>query len=118
MLLERISLHSICRALSVSLTWLLDFIAAPMSSCLMISMSKLVANTARVRLLRLEAEADETWSFVGNKANKQWIWMAVDIQTKQVIAFYVGDRSRDSAQQLWNRLPESYQESATFYTDE
>ena len=34
------------------------------------------------------------WSFVARKANKQWIWMALDVETKQVIAFYVGDRSR------------------------
>ena len=70
-----------------------------------------------MRLLRLEAEADEMSSFVSKKANKQWIWIALDTQTRQVIAFYVGDRSRQSAQQLWKRLPESYRERATFYTD-
>ncbi len=57
------------------------------------------------------------WSFVGKKANKQWLWMAMDTATKQVIAFYVGDRSRRSAKQLWKRIPAVYREQATFYTD-
>ena len=73
--------------------------------------------TGCVRLLRLEAEADEIWSFVGRKANKQWLWMALDTATQQVIAFYVGDRSRRSAQQLWKRISSVYRDQASFYTD-
>ncbi len=57
------------------------------------------------------------WSFVGRKANKQWIWIAMDTATKQVIAFYVGDRSRRSARKLWQRIPAVYREQAIFYTD-
>ena len=34
-----------------------------------------------------------------------------------MVAFHVGDRSRASARQLWQRLPEVYRELATFYTD-
>jgi IS1 family transposase len=51
-----------------------------------------------VLLSRLEAEADEMWSFVQKKANKQWIWIAMDATTCQIIAFHVGDRSGDSGQ--------------------
>ncbi|MGZ8237947.1 MAG: hypothetical protein ACXWTY_08770 [Methylobacter sp.] len=29
------------------------------------------------------------WSFVGNKDNKQWIWIALDVGTRQVIVFHV-----------------------------
>jgi len=54
----------------------------------------------------LEAEADELWSSVRSKENKQWVWIAMDAHTKQVLAFYVGDRSRQSAQKLWERIPE------------
>ena len=39
---------------------------------------------------RLEVEADEMASFVQKKANKQWIWIAMDAKTRQVIAFHVG----------------------------
>ena len=57
------------------------------------------------------------WSFVGKKANPQWLWVALDAQTRQVIAFYVGDRSRKSARKLWHKIPAVYREQAQFYTD-
>jgi hypothetical protein len=47
-----------------------------------------------VILQRLEAELDELWSFVGKKANRQWVWIAMDAATRQVIAFYVGIAAR------------------------
>ncbi len=43
---------------------------------------------------------------------------AFDPQTKQVLAFYVGDPSRKSARKLWQRIPPAYRERATFYTDD
>jgi IS1 family transposase len=39
---------------------------------------------------RLEVEADEMASFVKKKANKQWIWIAMNATTRQVMAFHVG----------------------------
>jgi hypothetical protein len=47
---------------------------------------------------RLAAEADERWSFVQKKANKQGMWMAMDATTRQSIALHVGDRSDKSGQ--------------------
>jgi insertion element IS1 protein InsB len=35
-----------------------------------------------------------------------------------VLAFFVGDRSRQSARKLWQRLPAVYRERATFYSDD
>ena len=67
---------------------------------------------------RLEVEADEMSSFVQQKANKQWIWLAMDAQTRQVIGFHVGDRSRQSARRLWSKIPQAYRQHATFYTDQ
>jgi insertion element IS1 protein InsB len=67
---------------------------------------------------QLAAEADELWSFVRQKANKQWIWIAMDGRTRQVVAFHVGDRSRDSAKELWAKIPEVHREQATFHTDQ
>jgi hypothetical protein len=43
-----------------------------------------------VMMRRLEVEADEMASFVQKKANKQWIWIAMDATTRQVMAFHVG----------------------------
>jgi insertion element IS1 protein InsB len=77
-----------------------------------------VAASHDVIMGRLEVEADEIWSFVKQKTNKQWVWIAMDKQTRQIMAFHVGDRSRDSAEQLWANLPTVYREQATFYTDQ
>jgi insertion element IS1 protein InsB len=42
----------------------------------------------------------------------------MDKQTRQILAFHVGDRRRDSAKQLWAKIPAMYRECATFYTDQ
>jgi hypothetical protein len=57
-------------------------------------------------------------SFVQTKANKQWIWIAMDAKNRQVIAFHVGDRSRRSAKRLWAKIPQAYRQRAMFYTDQ
>jgi insertion element IS1 protein InsB len=106
LLLERIPLRGICRVLSISREWLLSFIAEvydELPDDLFVRPPR--HTTSHVRVLRLEAQADEMWSFVGSKASKQWVWIAMDSATKQVIAFYVGDRSRRSARKLWQRIP-------------
>lgn len=118
LLLERVSLRGICRVTGLSLTWLLQFIAAlyeRLPDDLCVAPASL---PRRVRLLRLEAELDELWSFVRRRADKQWLWLAFDKESRQVLAFFVGDRSRESARKLWRRLPAAYRERATFYSDE
>jgi insertion element IS1 protein InsB len=57
------------------------------------------------------------WSFVGNKSNKQWIGLAVDVETREIVGVYVGHRSRDGAQGLWDALPAVYRQCAVSYTD-
>jgi insertion element IS1 protein InsB len=71
-----------------------------------------------VMISRLEAEADEMWSFVQKNANKQWIWIAMDATLRQIIAFQVGDRSRTSGQALWTNIPPVYREQAMSHTDQ
>lgn len=53
------------------------------------------------------------WSFVSNKGNKQWIWLAMDVNTGEI----VGQRSREGAQGLWRSLPAVYRQCAVCYTD-
>lgn len=60
---------------------------------------------------------DEIRSFVYCKSNKQWIWLAVDADTRQIVGVHLGDRSRDSAQCLWDSLPQIYRDHAPCYTD-
>ncbi len=53
-------------------------------------------------------ELDELWSFVLKKARKRWVWLALCRKTRQVVAFYIGDRSEQSCRELWERVPEAY----------
>ena len=109
LLRERLSLRGICRAVGVSLTWLLHFMVECFASCPDHLHLRLPTRPATVWMYKLEAEADEMWSCVQKKANKQWIWLAMDATTRQIIAFHVGDRSRESAKALWGKSPQVYQ---------
>ncbi len=115
---ERISLRGICRAVGVSLTWLLHFMVERFAACLDHLHLQLPVRPTAVVIRQLEAEADELWSFVQKKAHKQWIWIAMDAKTRRIIAFHVGDRSRDSAKELWAKIPLVYREQATCHTDQ
>jgi len=64
LLRERISLRGICRAVGVSLTWLLHFMVESFTACPEDLHVQLPAQPTAVLLSRLEAEADEMWSFV------------------------------------------------------
>jgi IS1 family transposase/transposase-like protein len=118
LLRERISLRGICRVVGVSLPWLLHFMVECFAACLDHLHVRRPAGPTEVVIHQLEAEADEMWSFVEKRANKPWIWMAMDAQTRQVIAFHVGDRSRESAQALWANIPVAYREQVRFHTDQ
>jgi insertion element IS1 protein InsB len=102
----------------VSLTWLLHFMVECFTACPDHLQAQLPARPTAVVMSRLEAEADEMWSFVQKKANKQWIWIAMDATTRQIIAFHVDDRSRASGKELWANIPMVYREQATFHTDQ
>jgi insertion element IS1 protein InsB len=65
----------------------------------------------------LVIEADELWSFVGAKEQTAWVWVALDADTRRVVAMVVGDRSDFTARCLWDRLPAAYREHAVFCTD-
>ena len=61
-------------------------------------------------------ELDELWSFVGSKASPAWVWVALDRETRQVVACCRGDRSEESCRFLWEQVPEPWRK-ATCYTD-
>src|SRR5262245_59806145 len=42
----------------------------------------------------------------------------MDAKSRQVMAFYIGDRNRKSATWLWPEIPLADREEATFYTDQ
>jgi insertion element IS1 protein InsB len=117
LLREHMSLRGICRVGGVSLTWLLHLMVERFAACPDHLHAQLPVRPTAMVIRRLEAEADELWSFVGKKANTPWLWIAMDAKTRQVMAFDVGDRSRKSREQLWAKIPAVYQPQAMFYTD-
>jgi insertion element IS1 protein InsB len=66
---------------------------------------------------QLTVKMDELWPFVDNKGNKQWVWLAIDVETREIVGCYIGDRSGDSAQKLWQSLLPVYRQCAVIYTD-
>lgn len=62
-------------------------------------------------------QCDELWSFVDHKGNQQWVWLALDAQSREILGAYVGARDEVSAQHLWDSLPSVYQQWAVIYTD-
>jgi IS1 family transposase len=62
-------------------------------------------------------EVDELWSYVGDKGDVWWVWVALDADTRQVVAMVAGDRSEYTARCLWDALPDEYRDGATFCTD-
>jgi insertion element IS1 protein InsB len=59
-------------------------------------------------------ELDEVWSFVANKQQKVWLWLALCRRTRQIVAYTLGDRSTQTCQQLYNKLPQSYRHCKTY----
>ncbi len=111
LLLEKIPLAGIARAVGVSSSWLQDYVNACYEA---VSQEVKVLPKAKGKL---KVQMDELWSFVGHKGNKQWVWLALDANTREVIGCHIGDRSRESARALWQSLPSVYRQCATVYTD-
>ena len=66
---------------------------------------------------KLTLECDELWSFCAKKEQKQWVWLALDRDTGQIVGVHVGDRGEDGARGLWKSLSPVYRQCAVCYTD-
>ena len=111
LLLERIPLRGIARVVDVSWRWLQNYVNNKFA---LVPRQIKVSDKPRGKLI---IECDELWSFVDNKDNKYWVWLAIDRKTREIIGCYVGDRSRESAQKLWKSIPGVYRQCAVAYTD-
>ncbi len=92
---EKIPLAGIARAAAVSKSWLQGHAHAVYGS---------VPQTAAVLPKPkgpLTVQMDELWSFVDHKGNQQWVWLAMDAETREIMGCHIGDRSRKSALALW-----------------
>ena len=111
LLLEKIPLAGIARATGVSQSWLQNYVNACYEW-----VPKVAAVMPKAKG-KLKVQMDELWSFVDDKGNKQWVWLAIDADTREVIGCHMGDRSRESARSLWQSIPTVYRQCATVYTD-
>lgn len=59
-------------------------------------------------------ELDELWSFVYSKANKRWIWIALCRRTRQVVSYFIGDRSAKTCRSFWELIPSEYRRCRSF----
>ncbi|MCP4208138.1 MAG: IS1 family transposase [Shimia sp.] len=110
LLLERLSLAGIARVMGVSEPWLQAYVN-----------KKYAEIPQRIDSVkkkgRLTIQCDELWSFVGKKSNKQWVWLALDVDTRAIVGVHVGRRDEQAARQLWASLPLVYRQCAVCYTD-
>ena len=59
-------------------------------------------------------ELDELWSFVFRKSDKRWVWIALCRRTRQIVAYFIGDRSEQSCRELWKRIPAPYKRCCSY----
>jgi IS1 family transposase len=52
-----------------------------------------------------QVQIDELWSFVDDKGNKQWVWLALEVANREIVGCSIGDRSRESARALRASIP-------------
>lgn len=107
-ILERVSLRGLERLLRVSRRTIHRWLVGWIDELPLVESSLLPAEGADV------LELDELWSFVGNKQQERWLWLALCRRTRQVVAYWIGDRSENSAIHLWQRLPDGYHSCASF----
>jgi len=65
----------------------------------------------------LTIECNELWSFVGTQDDKQWLWLALDRDTREIVGVAIGARNEATARQLQESLPPIYRQCAVCYTD-
>ncbi|AFY36527.1 Insertion element protein [[Leptolyngbya] sp. PCC 7376] len=110
LLLEKILLAGIARVCNVSELWRQNYVNQKYEA-----IPKQVNVSSKKR--RLIVQCNEMWSFVGNKQQKYWIWLALDIDTSEIVGLYVGAHDEFGARQLWASLPPVYRQCAVAYTD-
>jgi len=111
LLLERISLAGIARVTGVSERWLQYYVNDKYEK---VPRQVMVKKKSKGRLV---IECDELWSFIRKHDNKQWVWLAIDRDTSEIVGVFIGSRDREGAKGLWESLPPVYRQCAVSYTD-
>jgi len=59
-------------------------------------------------------ELDELWSFVYQKSNQCWIWIALCKRTRQIVSWVMGARDEERCQALWDLVPPAYKKCMVY----
>jgi hypothetical protein len=111
-LIERVSLEGICRIFDVSMPWLLEYMQAVFKSLPEDLNADITVENEDLMVACLQV--DEMWSYVGNKKNQQWLWLVMDAKTRQILAFQVGDRAKQTGEALMAKVPQEIKKKPSF----
>ena len=59
-----------------------------------------IPDNTHALLVCVNAQLDEQWSFVGNKKNQRWLWVALCQYTGLILAFTFGRRTNECCERL------------------
>ena len=115
LLMERVSLRGIGRILKKSMSW----IYKRMEGYWALLPEDLPTGDLETPELEVVAmEVDEMWSFIGAKDCPQWIWLAIERNTRLVVGYHAGGRDEEGAQGLYYSIPDAIREKAFIYADD
>jgi insertion element IS1 protein InsB len=89
LLVEGISIRGISRVLHISLATVI---------CRIISISSSLKSTRT--FIKGAYEIDELWTFIGKKQNEAWVMYALDRESKAVVDFRVGARTKSNLESI------------------
>ncbi len=111
LLLEKILLAGIARVMNLSQDWLQRYV----NRCYAGVRQRLQVQPKAKG--HLGVKMDELWSFVNDKGNKQWVWLALDVATREIVGCYIGDCLAEAVIRLWQSMPAVYRQCAVVYGD-
>lgn len=88
-----------------------------MGECNDLLVNELYGEERAARVEVFGIQLDEMWSFVQNKADKAWIWLALNPANRQIIGMHIGKRTKEDAQKLWKSIPSFFHQRVGFFSD-
>lgn len=79
LLLERMSYAAIARVIKVSERWLQNYVNNKLRKEVKREIKVIKKPKGKIVI-----QADDLWSYVGNKERKVWVWLALDNQTREI----------------------------------
>ena len=101
--LERMSLCGVCRVFFISYYQ----VYKELNLCFLL-LPNFKTQVAEKQQVGDILEFDELCGFCQNKKNKQWIWAALSRNTRQIVAYVIGDRSEITFRRLIRKIPIEY----------